>query len=92
MINWFKKKQTKISNIEKMFDYPAGIFLYIKDKYQKEFIAKINSSKVEQIYQPRIFESSLEEISKYSDINKCDYSGEPFETGERITKYWIVNK
>jgi hypothetical protein len=92
MVNWFKKNRAKTTDIEKMFGFPPGIFLFVKNKYHKEFVEEINNSQHKKIYTERVFPSSFEEVSKYSELDKCDFSKEKFKEGEEITKYWIVSK
>ncbi|CAN5461630.1 hypothetical protein BH10BAC2_BH10BAC2_25990 [soil metagenome] len=92
MFNWFKNKRSKENDITKMFGYPPGIFLYVKDKYKNAFTEHIKKIKDKQIYKSRVFLSSFEEVSQYPELENCDFSGERFEERDNITKYWIVSK
>ncbi len=92
MLKWFKSTKAKTVNLEKMFGHPMGIFHYVKNKYRNEFEDKIINSLDKQIYRERVFPSSFDEIRQYPELDKCDFSGETFNEGEEITKYWIVNK
>lgn len=74
----------------KKLESQIGTFLFVKNKFQKKFANKINRSKDKQIYLESVIVFSFEEISAYSETEKCDYSGKPFREGEEITKYWIL--
>lgn len=92
MFNWYKNKRSKENDITKIFGYPAGIFLYVKDKYKNTFEEHIKKSKDKQIYESRVFASSFQETSLYPELEKCDFSGERFEEIDNITKYWVISK
>lgn len=72
------------------FERKPGIWQYVKSQYETDLLIQMQSKNLDFQYREQLNFDTLEGYIK-EQITKCDYSGELWEPGYKIVRYWITS-